>query len=173
MTKLYKVAKAFQTKLVLASNGNLQNLKLVYQAADKLGRVFKSLWMTADKDPYSDFNPEIGKAADKIARLGRNAYYQAINAGMPAEGKFGYAGFLTDMSNAIQNLNNLGPFQNIDPSAMNSLGDLKRALYKAESEFVPVGIPVKNRLVILPEDTITAKPPQFNEGAAYTAEHED
>jgi hypothetical protein len=173
MSKIYKTARIFQQKLVLASNANLQNLKSVYQSADKVGKTLKSLWMAADKDPYSDFNPEVGKAADKISRIGRNAYYQATTKGMPAEGQFGYSSFLSNMNGAVQELENLGPFTNLDPSASNALGELKQTLSKAQSEFMPIGIPAPVKPVIMPEDKITGNRPNIPSGVAYTPEGEE
>ncbi len=172
MSKIYKTAKIFQQKLVMASNTNLQNLKYVYQSANKVGKLLKSLWMTANKDPYSNFNPEVGKAADKIDRIGRNAYYQATTKGMPANGQFGYSGFLNKMNEAIQGLENLGPFTNLDPSASNALGELKQALSKAQSEFKPIGIPapIPPKENIMPMDEIKITPPA---GAAYTPAGEE
>lgn len=173
MSKIYKTARMFQQKLVLASSSNLQNLKSVYQSADKVGKTLKNLWMAADQDPYSDFNPIVGQAADKIGRMGRSAYYQATTQGMPAEGRFGYAGFLNNMGRAVQDLENLGPFQNLDPSASNALGELKQSLDKAQSEYVPVGIPAPPpKVTVMPEDKITVNPTTPT-GAAYTPEGEE
>lgn len=144
MSKIYKVAQAFQKKLILASTNNFSNLKSIYQACEGIGKNFaksKNLWMTSGKDPYGDADQDIGQAINNIVTIARKAYNQAIQQGMPANGQYGYAGFLVNMDKAIQALEDLGPFPALDPSASNALSDLKQTLNKADSEFVPVGIP--------------------------------
>lgn len=161
----------FQEKLIFAAASNLQNLQAIYRASEAVGKS-KDKWMASGKDPYGDFDLDLGKAVDRITSIGRRGYTQAATQGMPVQGQYGYASFLTNMDKAIQGLESFGPFPTLDPDASSSLASLKQILEKARSEFVPVGIPAPQRNVVLPEDTITARPPQPM-GAAYVQPEED
>ena len=129
MSKLYKVARMFQQKLSFAAASNLQNLTSIYQASQALGKV-KDLWTAAGKDPYGDADPEIGKAIDTIVGTARRGYSQATTQGMPTQGQYGYAGFLTNMDKAVQALEGQGPFAGLDPQASSALSGVKSALEK-------------------------------------------
>lgn len=162
----------FQQQLALAAATNLQNIEHIYRSSQnmKADRT-KGLWQTSGNDPYGDTDPDIGKAVDNIVNVAERGYSQAKTQGMPAKGQFGYAGFLTNMDKAIQNLDNLGPFPKLDPKASSALDELKKAVYTARSEFIPVGIPapVSVNNISLPEDTIYGRVPKDVGGAAYTA----
>lgn len=171
MSKLYKVAKMFQQKLSLAAAGNLQNLKSIYQVSRSLAKT-KDLWVNAGSDPYDDQDPNVAKAVDDIVTTSSRGYSQAITQGMPAVGQFGYDTFLNKMDQKVQTLEDLGPFPKLDPTASNTLGELKQTLAKARSEFVPIGIPAPAQEITLPQDTIYGKPPAQPSGAAYNAEED-
>lgn len=164
MNKIYKVAKIFQKKLALAASSNLENLKSIHQTGEIFSKT-KDLWSNS-RDPYGS-NPNIGQAVDKITNLSRKGYAQATTQGMPSAGQFGYSNFLLNLEKAIQDLENQGPFENLDPKASNALGALKQTISKAQVEFVPVGIPATSTSITLPQNTITARPPELS-GAAYT-----
>lgn len=156
----------FQQKLIFAAVSNLQNLQSIYRAAESVGRT-KDKWMASGKDPYGDFDQDLGKAVDRITSTARRALNQAGTQGMPVAGQYGYAGFLTNMDKATQALEAFGPFPTLDPDASSALAGLKQTLEKARSEFVPIAIPAPQQNVTLPEDKITATPPAPG-GAAYT-----
>jgi hypothetical protein len=172
MTNIYKVAQMFQRKLSLASNGNLENLKSIYQAAKSFA-LTKDLWMNISKDPYGDSDASIGAAVDNIVALASKAYSQVLSQGMPAAGQFGYAAFLTNIDNAIQNLEQFGAFPSLDHEAASDptggkFTNLKKAVSTARASYVPVGIPAQNKQYAEgPREEFG--PPEDITGAAYNA----
>lgn len=170
MSKLYKVAKIFQQKLTFASATNLENLKSIFQASEYLGKT-KRLWEASSTNPYEDLSSDLGNAINKITSMGRRGYSQATTQGMPAQGQYGYSGFLNNMQQAIQELEKIEFDPNsLDPMASKALGNLKQAVEKGRSEFVPVGIPAPApQKITMPQETIHGKQHEPG-GAAYQAE---
>ena len=168
---IFKIAKQFQQKLITASNQNLTNLQKINEACQAFGKT-RDLWANAGEDPYgSDEN--VATAVDNISNIGQKAYSQAISQGMPASGNSGYAAVFNNLDAALEHLDSMGPFAKLDPSASNSLGNLKSVLQTAKSEFIPVAIPAKDSSVKLEEDTIYAKPPETGAGIGYEDEQEE
>lgn len=167
MTSIFKVAKMFQQKLIFASTSNFNNLKAVYQAAQMVTNL-KPLWLSgAGNDPYSEV--EIEQKLSKVRNVAATGYGQAMNYGMPASGPNSYAGFLTNMAAAVDDLSNWTSNGPLDPSASNSLGRLRSAVDTAQSQFTPVGIPAQQPTQVLPTTTIVGDPQPATElGAAYT-----
>lgn len=171
---IFKVAKMFQNKLVLASNGNFQSLKSIYDAAIALTSPnIKNLWLTSENSVNDPYETNVGDILDNIRSVASRAYGQVMEQGMPASGQWGYAGFLQNMDNALQQLTAWHPSKPLDPMASDKMTALRQAVEGARSTFTPVGIPAqkpKETVMQMPQDTLTAKPPQSQEGAALQGE---
>lgn len=152
---IYRIAKLFEAKFVIASNTNLEQIKKIHQICQEFSRT-KPLWMRSsnEENVYGGDTPEeIGQAVDNIVTLASRAYSQCLEQGMPASGQFGYAGFLTNLENAISTLDSMGPFSRLDPSASNKFDMVKQTVKSARDNFTPVGIPAQRSTIEVPETT--------------------
>lgn len=170
---IFKVAKMFQQKLVLASNNNFQSLKSIYDAAISLTNPnIKNLWLTSENNVDDPYEQNVGDILDNIRTTAVRAYSQVMDYGMPASGQNGYAGFLQNMEGAVQQLIAWRPSKPLDPTASDKMGVLRRTVEDARSIFTPVGIPAQNPKTVLPEETIVGQRPHPNAGAALHGEPE-